>query len=84
MLCSTAAQAQQMDPSNPTCPQSPNVSNYREMRFTPQTVNGRRVLLAEGMIDDNLIPRLQAALRDESIEEMWLRSPGGNAQVGNQ
>ena len=78
-----SAQAQ-MDPDNPTCPASPNWSNYREMRFTPQEVNGRTVLLAEGMIDDNLIPRLEAALRDESIQEIWLRSPGGNAQIGNQ
>lgn len=80
-----AAAAQRgMDPNNPTCPASPNWSNYREMRFTPQDVNGRKVLLAEGMIDDNLLPRLQAALRDDTIEEIWLRSPGGNARIGNQ
>jgi hypothetical protein len=85
MLCSTAAQAQQMDPVNPTCPQSPNWSNYREMRFTPQTVDGRRVLLAEGVIDDNVVPRLQAALSaNEDIGEIWFRSPGGNARIGNQ
>jgi hypothetical protein len=78
------AQTAPMDPDNPTCPLNPNVSSYREMRFTPQDVNGKRVLLAEGVIDDNLIPRLQAALRDESIQEIWLRSPGGNARIGNQ
>lgn len=79
-----AAQAQ-TDPNNPTCPQSPNWSNYREMRFTPQDVDGRRVLLAEGVIDDNLIPRLQAALdQNPDIGEIWLRSPGGNARIGNQ
>ena len=69
-----------MDPDNPTCPRNPNWSNYREMRFTPQEVNGRRVLLAEGMIDDNLIPRLQAALQRYEGDEIWLRSPGGNAR----
>ena len=81
-----AAVAQsQMDPNNPTCPASPNWSNYREMRFTPQEVNGQRVLLAEGVIDDNLVPRLQAALQEhQDIGEIWLRSPGGNARVGNQ
>jgi hypothetical protein len=86
LLAGQAALAQraQMDPDNPTCPLNPNVSNYRQMRFTPQEVNGRKVLLAEGMIDDDLIPRLEAALRDESIEEIWLRSPGGNARIGNQ
>ena len=73
-----------MDPDNPSCPQSPNWSNYREMRFTPQEVNGRQVLLAEGVIDDNLIPRLQAALQNFQGDEIWLRSPGGNARVGNQ
>jgi hypothetical protein len=86
LLAGQAAMAQraQIDPDNPTCPLNPNVSNYREMRLTPQDVNGRKVLLAEGVIDDGLVPRLQAALQDESIEEVWLRSPGGNARVGNQ
>ena len=86
LLTAQVAQAQpaRMDPSNPTCPLSPNWSTNREMRFTTQTVNGKHVLLAEGVIDDNLLPRLEAALRDESIEEIWLRSPGGNAQVGNR
>ena len=78
------AQRAQMDPDNPTCPLNPNVSSYRQMRFTPQVVDGIKVLLAEGMIDDDLIPRLEAALRDDSIEEIWLRSPGGNARIGNQ
>jgi len=85
-LGAQAAEAQraQMDSANPTCPTSPNWSNYREMRFTVQQVGGKRVLLAEGGIDDNLIPRLEAALRDDTIEEVWLRSPGGNARIGNQ
>lgn len=86
ILSAQAAEAQRarMDPDNPTCPQSPNWSTYAQMRFTPQTVNGKRVLLAEGSVDDGLIPRLEAALRDETIEEIWLRSPGGNARIGNQ
>ena len=84
MLLGTGAQAQARDPNNPTCPASPGWATYRQMRFTVQEVNGRRVLLAEGFIDDDLIPRLQAALRDETFEEIWLRSPGGNARIGNQ
>jgi hypothetical protein len=81
-----AAQAQrvQMDADNPTCPANPNWSSYREMRFTPQTIDGRQVLLAEGVIDDNMLPRLQAALQSFQGDEIWLRSPGGNARVGNQ
>ena len=79
-----AAAQTQMDPDNPTCPANPNWSTYREMRFTVQEVNGHTVLLAEGVIDDNLLPRLQAALQNDRIEEIWLRSPGGNARIGNQ
>jgi len=69
---------------NPTCPASPNWSTYPQMRFTVQQVNGHSVLLAEGAIDDNLIPRLTEALRTFQGDEVWLRSPGGNARVGNQ
>jgi hypothetical protein len=70
--------------ANPTCPPNPNWSNYPQMRFTVQQVNGRNVLLAEGAVDDNLIPRLQQALASFQGDEIWLRSPGGNARVGNQ
>jgi len=85
LFAGEAAQAQQQRSRlNPTCPANPNWSTYPEMRFTVQTVEGRQVLLAEGAIDDNLIPRLQAAIADPRIEEIWLRSPGGNARVGNQ
>ncbi|HEX8641282.1 MAG TPA: hypothetical protein VF704_09020 [Allosphingosinicella sp.] len=84
LLSGQAAQAQ-TDRDNPTCPAAPNWSNYREMRFTPQEVNGRRVLLAEGVIDDNVVERLQAALNQhQDIGEIWFRSPGGNARAGNQ
>lgn len=54
------------------------------MRFTVQEVNGRTILLAEGGIDDGLIPRLREALQNEQIQEIWLRSPGGIAEIGNQ
>jgi hypothetical protein len=73
-----------MDSANPTCPASPNVSNYSEMYFTVQEIDGRSVLLAEGVIDDNLIPRLLAALGRFRGDEIWLRYPGGNARVGNE
>lgn len=79
------AAAQARDPDNPTCPLNPNWSNYREMRFTVMERPGQRpVLLAEGAIDDNLIPRLQAAVTNFQGDEIWLRSPGGNARIGNQ
>ena len=86
LVCAEGAAAQgRMDADNPTCPASPNWSNYRQMRFTVQERPGQRpVLLAEGLIDDDLVPRLEAAVRDFQGDEIWLRSPGGNARVGNQ
>jgi hypothetical protein len=83
-LASAQAGAQPRDRDNPTCPAAPNWSNYREMRFTVQTIGGRQVLLAEGQIDDNLMPRLTEAVRGFQGDEIWLRSPGGNARIGNQ
>ena len=82
LMSAQVAQAQS-DPDNPTCPRSPNWSSYPQMRFTVEEIDGRQVLLAEGRIDDNLIPRLEAAIRDFPGDEIWLRSPGGNASVGN-
>jgi len=69
---------------NPTCPEHPNWSTNPTMTFRVQQINGRAVLLAEGQIDDNLVPRLQEALRTFQGDEIWLRSPGGNARIGNQ
>ena len=85
LMSGHVATAQQPDPRNPTCPPNPNWSTYREMRFTPQTVNGNQVLLAEGYIDDGVVARLRAALdANPNIGEIWFRSPGGNARVGNE
>ncbi len=83
-LLSAQGAAAQTDPDNPTCPRSPNWSAYPQMRFTVQEMNGRQVLLAEGQIDDAMLPRLRAALRTFRGDEIWLRSPGGNARIGNQ
>lgn len=84
LLAQPAAAQVRMDPVNPTCPDSPNWSSYPEMRLTVEEVNGRPVLLAEGTIDDHLIPRLRAALDSFTGDEIWIRSPGGNARVGNE
>jgi hypothetical protein len=54
------------------------------MRFTPQDVEGRRVLLAEGEIDDNMLPRLESALDRFDGDEIWIRSSGGNERVAKQ
>jgi hypothetical protein len=82
---SEAASAQAAaDPDNPTCPKAPNWSTYRQMRFTAETVDGRKILRAEGQIDENVAERLKAALAEHGpVDEIWIRSPGGNARAGN-
>ena len=84
LLCAGAAGAQ-VDSRNPTCPATPDWSNYETMRFTAVKREGHNILLAEGRVDDNLVARLTAALeKNKPIDEIWIRSPGGNAEVGNQ
>lgn len=84
LLCSATATAQ-VDPKNPTCPQQLNWSNYKTMQFTLEEHEGRRVLLAEGMIDKDVAARLKAALEEHApIDEIWLRSPGGDARAGTE
>lgn len=83
-LVSASVAAAQRDRDNPTCPVNPNWSTYPQMRFSVEEIDGRKVLLAEGRIDDNLIPRLQEAISTFEGDEIWLRSPGGNARIGNQ
>ena len=75
------------DPDNPTCPKALNWSTYREMRFTFEKSEDQkqRILLAEGRIDPDAATRLEAALKQYSpIDEIWIRSPGGDARVGNE
>lgn len=54
-----------------------------EMKFTPRLVDGERILIAEGLIDDNAAARLAEALRRNApVSEIWFNSPGGNSEVG--
>jgi hypothetical protein len=77
--------ASSSDPNNPTCPKSLNWSTYRQMRFTLFETEARRILKAEGVIDADAGARLADALKEHHpIDEIWLRSPGGDARVGNQ
>ena len=74
-----------LDPANPTCPKQLNWSTYREMRFTLDTSGGQRVLRAEGQIDEDVPARLADAIKtNDPIDEIWLRSPGGDARAGNE
>jgi hypothetical protein len=73
------------DPDNPTCPKALDWSTYRQMRFTLVETDGLRVLKAEGVIDADAATRLSDALKFHGqIDEIWLRSPGGDARIGNQ
>lgn len=73
-----------MDPLNPTCPANPDWSANPTMQLTPADRGGIKVLLAEGRIDAGLPDRLKAALAaNPQVEEIWLRSPGGDARAGN-
>ena len=85
LLTGPAAAGTGSDPINPTCPEAPGWAANPQMRFTLDTSNGSRVLRAEGVIDDGAATRLAEALtRHSPVEEIWLSSPGGNAQIGNE
>jgi hypothetical protein len=86
LLCAGTASAQRaVDPDNPTCPRNPNWSNLPRMQFTLEEADGRRILRAEGTIDQDVVPRLREALRSNApIDEIWLRSSGGVARAGNE
>jgi hypothetical protein len=74
-----------IDQENPTCPAEPDFGPKTAMTLTPADRGGKRVLLAEGAIDSTLPARLKAAIEaDERIEEVWVRSGGGNARAGNE
>ncbi len=79
------AAAKGMDPVNPTCPKALNWSTYPVMQFTLETDGGRRILHAEGQIDEDVAVRLEEALKTNApIDEIWFRSPGGDARAGNE
>lgn len=86
LLWSAGAQAAvETDPDNPTCPRHLDWSTYRQMKFSLDNSSGRRILKAEGAIDDGVAARLQDALKANApIDEIWIRSPGGSARAGNE
>jgi hypothetical protein len=85
LLLLNVAAAQPMDADNPTCPKHLDWSTYPEMKFTLETVNGLRVLRAEGQIDEDVAARLKDALKaNDPVQEIWIRSPGGIARAGNE
>lgn len=84
LLLLNVAANEPADPDNPSCPKFMNWSTYPEMKFTLETINGVRVLKAEGQIDQDVPAKLQDALKaNDPVQEIWLRSPGGDARAGN-
>lgn len=76
--------AKGVDPVNPTCPAEPGWGPATAMSLTSADRDGKRVLIADGVVDAALPGRLAAAISaDERIEEIWLRSRGGDAKAGN-
>ncbi len=72
------------DPDNPSCPLHPDWGPPKPMTLTPEVVNGKHVLLAEGTIEKTLPDRLKKAIEaDDLLEEIWLKSRGGDAEAGN-
>ena len=68
-----------MDPENPSCPAKPQWGPATAMTLTKADRDGRRVLIADGIVDSTLPARLKAAIdADDVIGEVWLRSRGGD------
>jgi len=85
MLLTAAGAGAATDPLNPTCPKELNWSTYPRMKFTVSDEGGVKVLRAEGKIDEDVPSRLQDALQaNGAVDEIWLRSPGGDARAGNE
>ena len=82
-----AASAQARDRDNPTCPpvQQMSFSSFERMSFKVEQRDGASVLIADGGVDAGAAARLDATLkRAGTIDEIWVRSPGGDAKEGNE
>lgn len=85
LLQAAAASAQVMHPS---CPQvrltTANVGAPPDMVFTMHREGGHAILFAEGGVTRQTPARLASALATNgAIDEIWMRSAGGDANAGN-
>ena len=72
------------DADNPSCPDKPEWGPLKVMTLTPAVRDGKHVLILEGVVEETLPGRLKAAIdADDKIEEVWLKSRGGDAEAGN-
>ncbi|MEI6643591.1 MAG: hypothetical protein WCL10_16285 [Novosphingobium sp.] len=73
-----------MDKDNPSCPAAPDWGQAKAISLAAADMGGKHVLIADGIIDSTLPKRLKAMLdADERIEEIWIKSRGGDARAGN-
>ena len=85
LLATGAMKPSALDPKNPTCPEKVDWGQARAMTLTVADKGAKRVLIADGIIDARLPDRLKAAIEaDQRIEEVWLKSRGGDAEAGNR
>jgi hypothetical protein len=85
ILAAAALATGTADKKNPTCPVSPNWTANPTMQLTFRQLPQGRILIAEGVVDAGLVARLKAAFKKyKPIDEIWLRSPGGDALAGNE
>ena len=73
------------DTDNPSCPPLINFWGppSNAMTFRLDESSGRRILVADGGVDAGAAKRLTTALAKYSpVDEIWIRSPGGEASEG--
>ena len=85
LATAASATAQQAaDPDNPSCPDKPEWGPLKAMTITAADRDGKRVLILDGVVENTLPARLKAAIEaDDKVEEIWLKSRGGDAEAGN-
>ena len=72
------------DPDNPSCPGTPEWGPLKIMTITPAVKDGKHILILDGVVEETLPARLKVAIdKDDKVEEIWLKSRGGDAEAGN-
>ena len=82
----TQASAALRDQDNPTCPpvQQMSFTSFERMSFRLEEHGGQKILVADGGVDADAAANFRAAVkRHPLIDEIWIRSPGGDARQGN-
>ena len=84
-LVAVQAHAALRDSDNPTCPPLEGYfgPTNAQMKFNLDDTSGQRILIAEGRIDPGTAVHLSKAIAEAgSVDEVWIRSIGGDAAEG--